>query len=118
MTDAVNEVRVEKLIGRKVRDVEGKTVGRVAEVVARKDDDEFVVTSYIVGPIAWIHRFAVAGLGLRMRGIGRVCRVEWDRMDLSDPAKPRVTCRRDQLPREILPRRKRGLTRRPGRRLA
>jgi hypothetical protein len=118
MTEAVNEVRLEKLIGRRVRDVDGKPVGRIAEVVAHKEGDEFVVASYIVGPVAWIHRFAVSGLGLRMRGLARVHRVEWHQMDLSDPARPRVTCRKDQLTREILPRRKRGLTRRPARRLA
>jgi sporulation protein YlmC with PRC-barrel domain len=118
MSDPVDEVRVEKLLGRKVHDVDGKRVGRIAEVVARKEGDEFVVAGYIVGPVAWVHRVAVAGLGLRMRGIGRVCRVEWDRMDLSDPARPRVTCRSDELTREILPPRKRGLARRPARRLA
>ena len=115
---SLREVHVEKLVGRAVRDTAGERIGRIAEIVARKENDDFVVASYIVGPIAWIHRFAVSALDLRMRGLGGVYRVEWDQMDLSDPDHPRTTCARAELKREILPRRKRGLTRRPARRLA
>ena len=118
MTDTSHDVHVEKLVGREVHDADGNRIGRISEIVARKDGDEFVVTHYIVGPLAWMHRFAVAGLGLRMRGLGGVYRVEWDEMDLSDPEHPRTTRPRDRLAREILPHRKRGLKRRPARRLA
>jgi sporulation protein YlmC with PRC-barrel domain len=118
VTRAHHEVHVEKVVGRTVLDTAGARVGRIAEIVAHKDGDEFVVTHYIVGPIAWIHRFAVSALDLRMRGLGGVYRVEWDQMDLSDPDQPRTTCARGELKRETLPRRKRGLTRRPARRLA
>jgi sporulation protein YlmC with PRC-barrel domain len=110
---SAREVKVERLVGRIVRDAGGHRVGRLSEIVAKKDGDEFVVTGYIVGPVAWVHRFAVTGLGLRMRGLGQVYRVEWDQMDLSDPRQPRTTCARHELSREKLPRRKRGLTRRP-----
>jgi len=115
---SAREVKVEQLVGRIVRDAAGHRVGRLAEIVAKKDGAELVVSGYIVGPVAWIHRFAVAGLGLRMRGLGQVYRVEWDQMDLSDPRQPRTTCGRDELRRENLPRRKRGLTRPPSRPLA
>ena len=117
MTGTDREVQLELLIGRPVHDATGARLGRLAEIVARKEDGEFVVASYIVGPMAWIHRFAVSGLGLRMRGLGRVYRVEWDQMDLTDPKQPRTTCPRDRLAREVLPPRRRGLTRRPDRRL-
>ena len=118
MTRAIEEVHVEKLVGRAVNDTAGQRIGRIAEIVVHKDGDEFVVTHYIVGPMAWIHRFAVSALDWRMRGLGLVYRVEWDQMDLSDPDHPRTTCTREDLTRETLPRRKRGLTRRPARRLA
>ena len=118
MSDTNHDVHVEKLVGRQVRDAEGQRIGRIAEIIARKDGDDFVVASYIVGPVAWIHRFAVTALDLRVRGLGRVYRVEWDEMDLSDPDHPRATRPREQLASEVLPRRKRGLKRRPARRLA
>ena len=120
MSRTAGEVHVETLVGRAVLDHAGQRVGRIAEIVVHQheDGDEFVVTHYIVGPMAWIHRFAVSALDWRMRGLGLVYRVEWDQMDLSDPDHPRTTCTREALTRETLPRRKRGLTRRPARRLA
>ena len=116
--DAAHEVHAELLVGRAICDSDGARIGRVADIVAKKDGDELVVSHYLVGPRAWIHRFAVHGLGLRLRGLAWIYRVEWDRMDLTDPDHPRVTCRREDLPVEYLPPRKRGLKRRPARRLA
>jgi sporulation protein YlmC with PRC-barrel domain len=118
VTRANGEVHVEKLVGRAVLDKAGQRIGRIAEIVVHKEGDEFVVTHYIVGPIAWMHRFAVSALDWRIRGLGVVYRVEWNQMDLSDPDHPRTACTREELTRETLPRRKRGLTRRPARRLA
>jgi hypothetical protein len=118
MTERSNhEVHAELLIGRTVRDGNGTAIGRLAEIVAKRDGDAFVVSHYLVGPRAWIHRFAVHGLGLRLRGLAWIYRVEWDRMDLTDPEHPRVVCGRDDLPIEYLPPRKRGLRRRPARRM-
>ena len=101
--EALNEVKIELLLGHAVHDVTGAKIGRVAEIVAKKDGDEFVIEHYLVGPHAWFHRFAVHGLGLRLRGVAWQYRVEWDQMDLSDPHRPRVTCCRDELPLEHLP---------------
>jgi hypothetical protein len=111
------EINVELLVGRTVRDSNGARVGRLSEVVARKEDDEFVVTAYMVGAQAWLHRFAVHGLGLRLGKIARVYRVSWAQLDLSDPKHPVTTCPRGDLTVEHLPPRKRGLKRRPGRAL-
>ncbi|HEY3884033.1 MAG TPA: hypothetical protein VGL62_02405 [Vicinamibacterales bacterium] len=117
MSVAAHELHVEHLIGRRVSDPNGASVGRIAEIAAKRDGDEFVVSHYLVGPRAWIHRFAVHGLGLRLRGIAWVYRVEWDRMDLSDPDRPAIACPREALKLEYLPPRKRGLKRRPSHRL-
>ncbi len=111
------EVHLERLVGRIVHDTTGRRVGRLSEVVAKKEDDEFVVAAYLVGPAAWLHRFAVHGLGLRFRSIAWIYRVAWDQMDLSDPKHPVTTCPRDDLTVEHLPSRKRGLKRPPGRAL-
>jgi sporulation protein YlmC with PRC-barrel domain len=109
------EIHVERLVGRTVRDSNGARVGRLSEVVVRKEDGAFVVASYLVGPQAWLHRFAVHGLGLRLGRIARIYRVPWEQLDLSDPKHPVTTCPRDDLVVEHLPPRKRGLKRRPGR---
>lgn len=115
---AANEVYADLLVGRHVRDPEGNTIGRIADIVAKKEGDTFLVSHYLVGPHAWLHRFAVHGLGLRLRGLAWIYRVEWDRMDFTDPNRPRITCSRADLPVEYLPPRKRGLKRRPARRMA
>jgi hypothetical protein len=116
--EAAHERHVELLLGRVVRDAVGLRVGRIEEIVAKKDGDEFVVSHYLVGPAAWFQRVAVRGLGLRGGRLGQVYRIEWDQMDLTEPLHPRATGPRDQLHVEHLPPRKRGLTRRPARRMA
>jgi hypothetical protein len=118
MTRAAHEVHAGRLIGVEVRDATGARLGRLAEILAQKNDEEIVVSAYLVGPVGWIHRFAIHGLGLRLGSLGRVYRINWDQMDLSDPAHPRTTCDRRELSTVGVPPRKRGLTRRPGRRLA
>jgi hypothetical protein len=112
------ELRLDLVVGRVVRDVDGATVGRLADVVARREDGALVVATYIVGPHAWIHRFAIHGLGWRLWGLAWFYRVNWDQMNLSDTYHPRLTCRRDELTIDHMPPRKRTVTRRPGRRLA
>lgn len=116
-THAAHEVQAELLSGTVVRDRVGHRVGRLAEIVAHKDGDELIVTHYIVGASGWLRRTAVHGLGLRIGSLGRVYHVTWDQLDLSDPSRPVTTCLRDELKREALPPRKRGLKRRPARRL-
>jgi hypothetical protein len=113
-----DELHLELLAGRVVRDVGGVRAGRLWEILATKENDEIVVLSYLIGPSAWLQRFAVHAFGLRLRSIAWFQRVPWDRMDLSDPRHPRLTCRRTDLPVEYLRPRRRQLTRRPGRRVA
>jgi sporulation protein YlmC with PRC-barrel domain len=112
---AAHEIFAGRLIGRRVHDASGRRVGRVSDIVAHKEDGEIVVASYLVGPHGWVQRFAIHGLGLRLRSLAWRYRVNWDQMDLSDPHHPRLTCRAEDLPIERLPPRKRGLKRRPGR---
>lgn len=118
MSHAANEVYAGRLIGRRVRDTSGARIGRIADIIAKREGDEIVVTEYLVGPHAWLHRFAIHGLGLRLRNIAWRYRVSWDLMDLSDPRQPQVTCTAGELPIEYLPPRKRGLKRRPAHRMA
>jgi hypothetical protein len=56
--------------------------------------------------------------GVRLRSLAWRYRVSWDQMDLSDPIHPRVRCAAGDPHVEHLPPRKRGLKRRPARRLA
>jgi hypothetical protein len=101
----MSEVRVERLLGRWVVDSEGRKVGRVEELLAADQDGECRVLEYHLGSYGKLE-----GIGAMGRLGGALARlisnrshegyaVRWDRMDLSDPAHPRLTCRRAELPR-------------------
>ena len=97
-------VRLEDFLGRPVRDAKGREIGRLHEARARREGDHLVVVDYLVGPAGWLERFSLAGIGREVLGIFGLARsrgyvVPWQRMDLSQPGRPRCTCRADELER-------------------
>jgi hypothetical protein len=98
------DVQVELLIGRRAYDVDGRLVGRIEELLVEPRDGEHVVTEYHLGAAAFLERLAMSARQLRfLRLLPRAERIEyrvrWDQMDLSDPARPRVTVPRATLAR-------------------
>jgi sporulation protein YlmC with PRC-barrel domain len=95
MTPA-REVRLERLLGRLLVDAAGLAVGRIEDVEAEPDGDEYVVTYALVGPegrlarlLAFMHQLPT----LRAAGLGRkprVRRVPWAWLDLTNPERPRL----------------------------
>lgn len=91
-------VRVHRLLNHRVVDSDGRSAGRVEEVVARVRGGECVVEGYVLGREGLMERLSVSdlslvalrALGARHGGHGR--RVPWDRMDLTDPRRPRLRC--------------------------
>lgn len=103
MTTKSREIHVERLLGCKVVDVNGEKVGRIEELKARRENDECLITDYMVGDYALEERLA---MGPVMRAILRKLswsyvsyRIPWDRMDLTDPVRPRTTCAKGNLPK-------------------
>ena len=101
----MSEVRVERLLGKWVVDSEGRKVGRVEELLAADQDGECRVLEYHVGRYGKLESIGAMGRlgGALARLISNRSHeghaVRWDRMDLSDPAHPRLTCRLAELPR-------------------
>jgi hypothetical protein len=98
----MSEARLEHFVGKPVHDVDGRPIGHLHEVRARREGDDLVVVDYLVGPAGWLERFSLAGIGRVVLGIFGLARtrsyvVAWQRMDLSVPGKPRCTCRADEL---------------------
>jgi sporulation protein YlmC with PRC-barrel domain len=101
-----NEVKLELLLGRAVSDANGEAVGRIEEVLADRDGDDLLVTHFLVGRFALFERFSVLHVGtglLRYLG-GRAqsahpYRIPWDKLNLSDPEHPRLTCTIEELKR-------------------
>jgi hypothetical protein len=100
---ATTEVHVEQLLGRKVRDVDGRPVGRVEELHVDVVDGESVVTEYHLGSAALVERIAGFARQLpffRMLPVVRSeYRVRWNDLDLSDPHHPRLRVPRSALRR-------------------
>jgi sporulation protein YlmC with PRC-barrel domain len=94
MTVRVREVYVEQLIGREVRDSDGRVVGRIEELRSAIVDGERVVTEFHIGPAALLERVGIVATQLpllRLLGSGKPPRsVPWESMDLDDPRHPRL----------------------------
>jgi PRC-barrel domain len=96
------EIRLETLAGRRVVDSDGRLVGHIEEVVARREGRALVVVEFRLGAYALMHRLADAPMGralLRALPFSRplLYRVPWRALDLSDPARPTLRGRREEL---------------------
>jgi sporulation protein YlmC with PRC-barrel domain len=93
---ARREVRLERLLGKLVVDAAGIPFGRIEDVVAQPDGDEYLVTHALIGPESRLARmltFAHQLPTLRALGLGRkprLRRVPWSWLDLEDVERPRL----------------------------
>lgn len=100
---ASKEVRIELLLGKRVVSREGKPVGRIEEVRAIKRNGTWQVEEYLIGAVALLERLSAWRVGmailtvLGMRKLERGYKIPWDKLDLSDPQKPRLLCAREDL---------------------
>lgn len=92
------ELHLERLIGRQVHDSAGQPVGRIEEIRAEQQGDEWVIQEYLIGTAAILERLSAwtIGLGiLHLLGAHKLhggYRVPWDKLDLSNPQHPRLRC--------------------------
>ena len=103
-----HEIRLNDVIGRVVRDVDGRSIGRIeemrAEIELHDRGNDYVVVEFHVGAFGALEALAGAHFARHvLRRLGglvryRHHRVPWTLMDLSDPARPRITCRARELP--------------------
>jgi hypothetical protein len=96
------EVHVESFLGRIVRDVDGRSAGRVEEICVEQHGTDYVIVEYHLGSAAIFERImSFAGqlraLGLLERLGGKRRKASWDQLDLADPEHPRITVRADDL---------------------
>jgi hypothetical protein len=105
MKGETREVALELLVGRRVCDVDGRAAGRIEEIRGERVAEECYVREYLLGPAALLERFAVRLAGLRMaRFLGMEPKpprvAAWELMDLTEPERPQLLCRADELPRD------------------
>ena len=96
-------VNLEHLAGRRVLSLRGKSVGHIEEIRVERDGDELLVTEFHVGIFAAFERLSALPVGtevldlFRLRHRDYMYRIPWDMLDISDPARPRLRCRLEQL---------------------
>jgi sporulation protein YlmC with PRC-barrel domain len=85
------EVRLDRVLGRKVLAGNGHPIGRLEDFRAEVRDGECVITAYVIGPAALLERLDLnVRLLVTPRQRGYVAR--WDQLDISDELRPRLTC--------------------------
>jgi hypothetical protein len=91
-------VRFELLLGRVVRDPDGKKAGRILAVRAEPEGEDCVVREYLLGAAALRARLGLTAGRLFGWPVRRepLC-IPWDLLDLRDPEKPRLLCTVDEL---------------------
>jgi sporulation protein YlmC with PRC-barrel domain len=90
------EIHVELLLGTKVVDAAGESVGRIEEFHVRRGEKSCHVDAYLIGASALIERLSAWTLVrpikrlLRSRKLLTIYEVPWREMDLSDPYHPKL----------------------------
>jgi hypothetical protein len=105
----MTEIRVDRLLGRRVYARNNRRVGRIEEFRVEKRGSGWVIVAYVLGSAGLLERLDV-GLRLLLGSKRHNVIARWDQMDISDPDRPRLRCGAEELrPAEI------STTRRPSR---
>ena len=97
------EVHLELLLGKGVLDSKDKLIGRIEEVRAEQQGNEWIIKEYLIGNAALLERLSAWTIGLTIlhllgaRKIHGGYSVPWDKLDLTDPEKPRLRCTVEEL---------------------
>ncbi|WP_414514973.1 hypothetical protein [Nostoc sp. PCC 9305] len=100
---ATREIHLELLLGKQVLDSTGKPVGRIEEVHAQQQGEEWVIQEYLIGTTAVLERLSAWAIGLRIlhllgaHKIHNGYTISWEQLDLTNPEKPCLLCTLDDL---------------------
>ena len=94
----MQNIHVELLVGRRVRDTQNRVIGRIECIHARLRGQDFVVAEYHLGPAAVLERLGISAAGMIGWPLSREpLRVPWQHLDLSDAENPRLRCTLEEL---------------------
>ena len=102
----MREIHLFEILGRKVLDADGKYAGRLEEIEAERGNDACLIKSYLVERRSLLDRLQSWAItqnvrkAIPVREKSRPYRVPWDKMDLTDPAHPRILVPQSQLKRK------------------
>ena len=90
------EVRLDRLLGRRVLAANNQVVGRLEEFRGSMNGKTLEITAYVIGVAGLLERLGVGAKLLVGRGRGGYV-ARWDQLDLSNPDHPRLTCGVEEL---------------------
>ena len=99
------QIQLREMLGVKVLDLNGITIGHLEEIEAERGETECVIRAYIVEHRGILDRVSSWALtssmqkALERRSSSRPYRIPWDMMDMSDPTRPRCLIPKEELPR-------------------
>jgi len=87
----MSTLRLQHIVGRRVRDANGKVVGRLHEVKAEVRGDECVITEFHIGPAALLERLGIHASALfGFPHESKPRKIPWNELDLTNPDDLRV----------------------------
>ena len=95
---ATKEIHIERLLGRRVFVLNGRSIGRLEEIRAGVIKNQCYVNEFLVGSYAMFESLAALRIVRAMltlfnrRKDSHGYRVRWDQLDLSNPEQPRLRC--------------------------
>ena len=100
--DDNGEIHLDRLLGRVVLTRNNQPIGRLEDCRVEKHGHEWTITDYVIGVAGLLERLGVGvSLVVGLRSGGYLAR--WDQLDISDPARPRLTCGAEDLRPLIAP---------------
>jgi hypothetical protein len=97
------QIHAELLLGRRVRALNGRVIGRLEEISARQQGRGWYVEDFRMGKYSLLQRLAGSSMAralltlLGSRSKRSSYRISWDQLDLSDPQRPRLLCDASEL---------------------
>lgn len=90
------EMRLDRILGRRVLTANNRSLGRVEEFRAEKRDSGYLIMEYVIGAAGLMERL---GVGFRLL-FGRTSAgyvVRWDQLELSETGDLRLNCSVEEL---------------------
>jgi sporulation protein YlmC with PRC-barrel domain len=100
---SAQQIHAELLLGRRVRALNGRVIGRLEEIRVREQGRGWYVEDFRVGKYSLLQRLAGSSIAralltlLGSRSKRSTYRISWEQLDLSDPQRPRLLCEVGEL---------------------
>jgi sporulation protein YlmC with PRC-barrel domain len=99
----MQRIRLLEILGRRVIDSNGETIGHLEEIEAEQGSESCLVQAYLVEHRKLLDRLSTWALtssmqeALSRRSTSKPFRVPWHQMDLSEPRRPKTRVPKSEL---------------------